>query len=143
MPVEATENVGPVIVWRKELREGSGGAGLHRGGLGQVIEIGAAEGFAFRFNAMFDRIDHPALGRDGGAPGAPGRVALDDGTVLRGKGLQFVGAGQRLVLELPGGGGHGDPRRRDAAAVESDVANGNISAVQAAAEYAWREKARE
>jgi N-methylhydantoinase B len=142
MPVEATENVGPVIVWRKELREGSGGAGRHRGGLGQVIEIGAAEGFAFRFSAMFDRIDHPALGREGGAPGAPGRVALDDGTVLRGKGLQFVAPGRRLVLELPGGGGHGDPRGRNATAVERDIANGNISAAQAAADYAWREKPR-
>jgi N-methylhydantoinase B len=142
MPVEATENVGPVIVWRKELREGSGGAGRHRGGLGQVIEIGAAEGFAFRFSAMFDRIDHPALGREGGAPGAPGRVALDDGTVLRGKGLQFVAPRRRLVLELPGGGGHGDPRGRNATTVERDIANGNISAAQAAADYAWREKPR-
>jgi N-methylhydantoinase B len=41
MPVEATENVSPLVFWRKELREGSGGAGLTRGGFGQVMEAPA------------------------------------------------------------------------------------------------------
>ena len=40
MPVEATENVGPVIIWRKELRPDSGGAGQYRGGLGQFMDVG-------------------------------------------------------------------------------------------------------
>ena len=65
MSVEATEQVGPIVVWRKELRSGSGGAGLHRGGLGQIVEIGPRKGYHFRFNAMFDRIDHPARGQSG------------------------------------------------------------------------------
>ena len=41
MPVEATEQVGPVIIWRKELRLSSGGPGKHRGGLGQYMDVGA------------------------------------------------------------------------------------------------------
>ncbi|ARM92119.1 hydantoinase B/oxoprolinase protein (plasmid) [Rhizobium sp. CIAT894] len=131
MPIEATENVGPVIVWRKELREGSGGAGAQRGGLGQMIEIEAAEGFSFRFSAMFDRIGHPARGRDGGLEGAAGGVALDDGTVLKGKGLQFVPEGRRLVLSLPGGGGYGEPGLRPAEAVEHDLKHGYITPEQA------------
>jgi N-methylhydantoinase B len=131
MPIEATENVGPVIVWRKELREGSGGAGAQRGGLGQMIEIEAAEGYSFRFSAMFDRLNHPARGRDGGMDGAAGSVALDDGTVLRGKGLQFVPEGRRLVLSLPGGGGFGDPGNRAAASVEHDLKHGYITREQA------------
>lgn len=131
MPIEATENVGPVIVWRKELREGSGGAGAQRGGLGQMIEIEAAEGFSFRFSAMFDRIGHPARGRDGGLEGAAGGVALDDGTTLKGKGLQFVPEGRRLVLSLPGGGGYGDPNERPAEAVEHDLKHGYITKEQA------------
>jgi N-methylhydantoinase B len=40
MPVEASEAITPVIFWRKEFREDSGGAGTYRGGMGQVIEIG-------------------------------------------------------------------------------------------------------
>ncbi|TBZ86341.1 hydantoinase B/oxoprolinase family protein [Rhizobium leguminosarum] len=133
MPIEATENVGPVIVWRKELRGGSGGAGAQRGGLGQMIEIEAAEGFSFRFSAMFDRLGHPARGREGGLSGTAGAVALDDGTVLKGKGLQFVPEGRRLVLSLPGGGGYGDPAHRPAEAIEQDLKHGYITEEQAEA----------
>ncbi|MFG1360608.1 hydantoinase B/oxoprolinase family protein [Xanthobacter pseudotagetidis] len=127
MSVEATEQVGPIVVWRKELRPDSGGAGRQRGGLGQTIEIGAADGYDFHFNAMFDRVDNPARGRDGGADGAPGRVALDDGTKLKGKGRQHVPAGRKLRLDLPGGGGFGPPAERDGAAVDRDIAAGYVS----------------
>ena len=115
MSVEATEQVGPIVIWRKELRPDSGGDGTHRGGLGQVIELGPADGYEFDFSAMFDRIDHPARGRAGGRDGAPGLVSLDDGSPFGAKGRQLVPAGRRLVLELPGGGGFGPPSgRRDA-----------------------------
>lgn len=127
MPIEATENVGPVIIWRKELRNGSGGNGKHRGGLGQSIEISAAEGYVFRFSAMFDRLGHPARGRSGGEAGAPGSVSLDDGTKLRGKGLQFVPEGRRLVLDLPGGGGYGPASERPADAVAYDIRHDYIA----------------
>jgi N-methylhydantoinase B len=131
MPVEATEQVGPLIIWRKELRSGSGGAGTHRGGLGQTMEIAAAEGYQFRFSAMFDRTGHPARGRAGGQPGATGSVGLDDGTPLRGKGQQNVPAGRRLVLHLPGGGGYGDPAKRDSAALAEDLRNEYVLPAQA------------
>lgn len=110
--VEATEQAGPIVVWRKEFREGSGGAGRQRGGLGQVIEIAASEGHEFHFNAMFDRVEHAARGRNGGEDGMPGRVSLDEGTPMRAKGRQAVPASRRLVLELPGGGGFGKPGDR-------------------------------
>ncbi|NNE74712.1 MAG: hydantoinase B/oxoprolinase family protein, partial [Acidimicrobiales bacterium] len=45
MSAEATEQVGPVVIWRKEIRENSGGAGRFRGGLGQIIEIGPTDGY--------------------------------------------------------------------------------------------------
>ena len=126
MPIEATEQVGPVIVWRKELRPGSGGDGQHRGGLGQIIEIEPAPGHEFDFSAMFDRVNHAAKGRDGGKDGAAGIVALDDGTALKPKGWQHVPAGRRLVLHLPGGGGYGDPARRDAEARATDARRGYV-----------------
>jgi N-methylhydantoinase B len=127
MPIEATEQAGPVVIWRKELRPGSGGDGQYRGGLGQVIEIEAMPGHAFDFSAMFDRTAHPAKGRDGGAAGAPGRAVLDDGTVLRPKGWQQVPPGRRLVLHLPGGGGYGEPARRDPAARADDLRKGYVT----------------
>src|SRR6056297_61848 len=128
MSVEATEQVGPIIVWRKDLREGSGGAGTHRGGLGQVIEIEARDGYDFHFNAMFDRVDNAARGRAGGHEGAAGRVELADGTRLKAKGRQHVAAGQRLRLSLPGGGGYGPPEARAREEVMRDLAAGYITA---------------
>ena len=106
-PVEAIESVTPIIFIRKELRPGSGGAGLQHGGDGQVIEIIHAEGAPFGAFCLFDRIEHPARGRAGGEPGQAGRVMLTSGKKLRGKGKQVVPAGDRLLLELPGGGGLG------------------------------------
>ena len=129
--VEATEQAGPITVWRKELREGSGGAGRQRGGLGQIIEIAPGDGHEFHFNAMFDRIDHPARGRAGGADGQPGAVRLDDGTPMQAKGRQKVPPGRRLVLELPGGGGFGNPDEREAAAEERDRARGYVTSTPA------------
>ncbi|MEZ0168969.1 hydantoinase B/oxoprolinase family protein [Microvirga sp. TS319] len=122
MSIEATEHVGPVVFWRKELRNGSGGTGQYRGGLGQVVEIAATGGHEFYFNAMFDRIDHPARGRAGGGDGAPGAVLLDDGTRLASKGRQHVPSGRRLVLQLPGGGGYGPAEKRSPEAVKRDFA---------------------
>ncbi len=127
MSAEATEQVGPIIVWRKEIRENSGGAGKQRGGLGQTVEIGPADGYLFEFSAMFDRIENPARGRAGGEDGKAGAVYLDDGTPFAGKGRQTVPPERHLVLELPGGGGFGDPAERDPEAVENDRAQGYIS----------------
>ena len=135
MSVEATEQIGPIVVWRKDLREGSGGAGEFRGGLGQTIEIEPRDGYEFHFNAMFERIDNPARGRSGGRTGAAGVVRLSDGTGLKGKGRQKVGAGQRLVLSLPGGGGFGDPRKRERKEVQADLTAGYISREQAVSDY--------
>lgn len=135
MPIEATEHAGPVIIWRKELRPDSGGAGKQRGGLGQFMEVGAREGHEFDFQAMFDRVHHPARGRRGGGIGGATQIARDDGAVMRGKGKQFVPHGRRVVLALPGGAGYGAPSERDRAAVLRDLARGYISAQAAARDY--------
>ncbi|MGX9356751.1 hydantoinase B/oxoprolinase family protein [Roseobacteraceae bacterium S113] len=137
MSVEATEHVGPITVWRKDLRTGSGGAGAHRGGLGQTIEIEPRAGYDIYFNAMFDRVKNPARGRDGGAPGAAGKVELADGTELRSKGRQLVKNGQRLRLSLPGGGGYGDASARPKEEVAADLAAGFITAEQAQTDYGY------
>jgi N-methylhydantoinase B len=130
MPVEATENVAPVIFWKKELRPDSAGAGKTRGGFGQIMEIGAKGDAEFAVNAIFDRVANPPKGRDGGGQGAGGWVGLNDanGTVLRTKGFQVIPKGRRLLLKLPGGGGMGDPKARDPELVKRDVADGLITA---------------
>jgi N-methylhydantoinase B len=108
VPVEVTETVAPVVVWRKDLRDGSGGAGRFRGGDGQVMEVAHRHGEAFGIFATFERVKHPARGRHGGADGAAGVVRLGSGARLNAKGFQVIPAGDRLVVEMPGGGGMGN-----------------------------------
>ncbi len=127
MSVEATEQVGPIVIWRKELRPDSGGSGEFRGGLGQVIELGPTEGYEFQFSAMFDRIENPARGRSGGSDGTPGAATLSNGSPFNAKGKQLIPAGQRLTLELPGGGGFGDPNDRSEEAAANDIEQGYVS----------------
>lgn len=127
MPVEAVEATVPVLIRRKELRPDSGGAGRHRGGLGQTIEIVGEGDGPLLVNAMFDRLGHAAAGREQGGDGALGRVHLASGAALNGKGLQEVPPGDALVLHLPGGGGFGDARERDPEAVRWDVRDGYVS----------------
>jgi len=126
-PVEIAESITPLIFWRKEFRVDSGGAGATRGGLGQVIEVGSRIGKPFDLLAAYDRIDHPPRGRDGGKNGAAGAVALKSGKVLKGKGFQLIPPDDRLVVMTPGGGGIGDPVKRDRKAVEKDLAEGLVT----------------
>ncbi len=134
-PVEVTETTGPVVIWRKELRPDSGGAGATRGGLGQIIEIGTRQGTPFSLLAMFDRVKNAARGRAGGHAGALGRVRLGSGAELRAKGLQPVPADDRLILELPGGAGYGDPHGRPPELIARDVMDGLVSRDAARRDY--------
>ena len=135
IPVEATEAVAPVMFRRREFREGSGGTGKYRGGLGQVIELGGADGMPVAMLCNFERIDNPARGRDGGGFGAPGRVTLVSGKSIRSKGRATIQGGDFIRLELPGGGGFGDPATRDPEQVALDVADGLIDAETARTAY--------
>jgi N-methylhydantoinase B len=44
-------------------------------------------------------------------------------------------AGERFLLQSAGGGGCGDPRRRDRAALARDMAEGYVSAYAAKKDY--------
>ena len=130
MPVEINEVVSPLVFWRKEFRPDSGGDGEFRGGLGQVVELGHRSDGEFLFSATYERVKFPARGRHGGKNGMTGRLAFDDGTVLPAKGNTIVPAGRRLIIEFPGGGGLGDPDRRDHLARERDHRLGYVTEKQ-------------
>jgi N-methylhydantoinase B len=137
IPIEITETISPVVIWRKELRADSGGAGRQRGGLGQTVEIGLSEDAPFVMSAgTCDRVLFPARGRDGGEPGATGQFGLSSGTVFEGKKKHTIPAGERLLLELPGGGGYGAPVERSLDEVAHDVRLGLVSPEAARRDYA-------
>ena len=134
-PVEINETIAPIVVWKKEYRTDSGGPGRNRGGTGQVMEIEHAEGAPFAISAIFDRVKNPPRGRNGGKAGALGRVRLASGKELCGKGRQPVPAGDRLIIEMPGGGGYGDPSERAPEQVAADLRNEIVSPEAAARDY--------
>jgi N-methylhydantoinase B len=134
-PVEINETIAPIVVWRKEYRQDSGGAGKYRGGLGQEMEIAHAEGAPFAISAMSDRVDFPARGRAGGLDAMTGAVRLRDGGPLRPKGRQTIPAGDRLILDMPGGGGLGAPGERAVEDVARDLRDGLVSDDAARRDY--------
>jgi N-methylhydantoinase B len=83
---------------------------------------------------MFERIEHAAQGRAGGHAGSRGRVHLRGGQELQGKGLQRIPADELLILETPGGGGYGNPRRRAREQLQQDISLDLVSPA-AAADY--------
>jgi N-methylhydantoinase B len=133
--VEITESTEPLRILRRELRPDSGGPGRWRGGLGQVIEIENREGAAMELLAAYERTRYPARGRAGGGDGACGTLALASGQAVAPKGVQEIPPGERLIVEMPGGGGYGDPREREPERVAADVRRGLVSQEAAARDY--------
>jgi N-methylhydantoinase B len=130
-PVEVMEAAYPVLYRQWALRPGSGGAGQHRGGLGAIYEIelleDQAEAFVFAERARF-----APQGVLGGGPGAMNRITYGPPDAMQPPplGSKVVGVqlrrGDRIRLESPGGGGWGDPARRDPEAAARDRSLGFV-----------------
>ncbi len=137
--VETTEAVAPVLITRRELIPDSGGPGRTRGGLGQHIEVRSSQDEEFMVFLSVERVLNPARGRQGGGPGAPGRIRIGhDGPDLPGKGEVRVKAGETLLFETPGGGGFGDPHERSWNDVRCDLDEGLISQEAARDIYGYK-----
>ncbi|WP_436643349.1 hydantoinase B/oxoprolinase family protein [Microbaculum sp. FT89] len=128
-PVEVMEQYFPVLFHRFALREGSGGAGLHRGGFGVHYEVEVLRGEA-RASFVMDHGRFGPPGVLGGADGGPNVVKVHrNGTVMipehlsKDQGIPMQ-AGDRVEVMTPGGGGYGDPLLRDVAAVRNDFRMG-------------------
>jgi N-methylhydantoinase B len=131
LSVEALEIEYPLRVRRYELREGSGGPGRHRGGLGLVREVEVMAERAY-FRAKGDRTVRGPWGLEGGAAGAPARFTLNPGTGReRALGSKDIGIvlerGDVVRVATAGGGGHGSPGERSAGSHERDLAEGKVA----------------
>ena len=135
MPAEVIESISPVVMHRRELRPDSEGPGRHRGGFGQVMEIGVRSPSPWTLSAMYDRTRCPAQGIQGGSPGSEGEVRTAGGEELHPKRQQRIEAKGRVILSLPGGGGYGDPSERDPELVARDVNEGLVSVERAREVY--------
>ena len=135
-PVEIMEQAFPVLYRHYALREGSGGAGERRGGFGLSYEVELLRGEARASFVM----DHGRTGPQGALGGADGSV--NTVTVFR-NGVAHtpphlskeqdipLTAGDRVRVGTPGGGGYGDPLKRDRELVRRDVALGYYTVADA------------
>jgi N-methylhydantoinase B len=135
-PVEILEQHYPIVFDRFALREGSGGAGRHRGGFGIDYQIRLLRGEA---KASF-LMDHGRVGPPGllgGSSGAVNEIAVGQGGVITSpphlsKGEGYVLApGDWIAVKTPGGGGYGAAAERDPAVVQRDIARGYYTAEEA------------
>jgi N-methylhydantoinase B len=131
-PVEIMEQQFPVLYRRYALREGSGGAGRHRGGFGLDYEVELRRGEA-RASFVMDHGRVGPQGALGGAAGAPNEVTVwRDGVAHVPAHLSKeqdipLRAGDRVRVRTPGGGGYGDPLQRDLTEVAEDVRLGRYA----------------
>ena len=137
-PAEVAEARYGLYVDRLSLSEEPGGAGRFRGGKGVVLEYRVRSDGCF-LTAAYSRNKYLPWSSQGGREGSPNRIE-----VIRADGSKedhAVVSGLRLnrddVIRIitANGGGYGDPRERDPAAIATDLRDGYITPEQAAREY--------
>ena len=137
-PVEVIEAENPLLVEEYGFLPDTGGPGTHRGALGiaRQYRILADE---VTVQQRADRHKFPCWGLLGGGPGALGRSFYIDGEGRRveapSKFVRRMRRDEIFRAEMPGSGGHGDPLRRDPAAVAEDVRQEKITAQHALDAY--------
>jgi len=138
---EMFEQQTPHRLIRHELLADSAGAGQWRGGLGveTLFEIGADDTQLVTFG---DGDFEPAFGLFGGAPGTLNfiRLTYPDGRTVVPKNKDLIAGVPKGTIyhqQAGGGGGYGDPRKRDRAVLAEEIRNGIISPEKARSEYGW------
>jgi N-methylhydantoinase B len=136
---ESYEAEHPVRYRCFKLLKDSGGPGKWRGGAGLYKEIEFLTDASVTVRGS-DRYRRPPQGVAGGRPGGAGAWILNRGlateeTLPTKKTNHFVRAGETLAVVMSGGGGFGDPKERDPAAVLKDVADGLVSPEAAVRDY--------
>jgi N-methylhydantoinase B len=138
LPVEAMEMDTPIRVHRIALRQDSGGAGKHRGGLGVVKEYEILDGdvsFTYRGERHF----FAPQGAQGGGEGAKANAVIKrvDGAaeVIPSKMMATLRKGDRVVIETAGGAGNGTAKARGRNELELDMADGKVSRARAQDQY--------
>jgi len=138
IPLEAIEMDSPLRIKRFGIRRDSGGAGQFRGGLGieKVFEV--RDGFV-DVTLRGERFLTGPWGVFGGKAGETGSAWIErkDGSVehIRSKRVFRLNQGDRIYFNTPGGGGYGDPLRRDPERVRLDVLDNKVSRQAASAVY--------
>ncbi|MCG5477010.1 MAG: hydantoinase B/oxoprolinase family protein, partial [Sinorhizobium fredii] len=134
--IEMFEIAVPALTERKELIADSGGAGKHRGGLGQRVVLRNLGKAPMSIYMASERVRHPCFGVVEGQNGSAGKVSRE-GKPQFPKGKVVLKIGERLEVETPGGGGWGRASERSRELIEQDLAEGLITPKAAKAIYGY------
>lgn len=134
VPVEVIEDLYNLTVEKKELIRDSGGAGKHRGGLGQMIVLRNTTSNPVSVFLLCNRTRFAPEGLFGGRAGRV-RYATVNGTRAEATGKYLVNPGGTVVLCDAGGGGYGNPSEREVSEVVNDVRNDYVSREEARKSY--------
>jgi N-methylhydantoinase B len=139
-PIEILEAEFPCRITRFDLVPDSGGAGKWRGGLSMRREYELlADATVIR---RFDKSRFPPQGLAGGGPGGRSRFVVrlgaPDELEAPASGRYEMKAGERFLVQSAGGGGYGDPKMRERAAIDRDIAEGYVSC-EASREYSGKQ----
>jgi len=137
-PIESLELKYPLFVEKRALRPDSGGAGRHRGGLGQVTDIQNLVPGTWSMSSI-PRETCPPWGLHRGEAGQPGfcdvRLSTDGEWENGGDTRKVVGPGAAQRKATGGGGGWGDPLERPFEEIDLDLLEGYISRESAEGDY--------
>jgi len=125
-PIELSERIAPFRIKYKRLRADSGGPGEFRGGLGQEILLENRSESPIAVSFLTEHIIFPARGIAGGKPAACGILEIN-GKPAHAKRQHVIDKGDTILMATPGGGGLGDPKRRNRARVQEDLEQGYIT----------------
>ena len=136
-PVEVLEQTTPILIESKALVADSGGAGEFRGGPAQEVIIRNVSGYPMQLSILAERTKFLPRGLFGGAQGGRPLFEHETGAALDPKGVNSVPAQGAVRIRTHGGGGYGDPRRRDRASIEKDLREGYVTAAAARSTYGF------
>jgi N-methylhydantoinase B len=136
-PIEILESEFPCRIARFDLVPDSGGAGEWRGGLALAREYELLE--SATVVRRFNKTRFPPQGLAGGKTGSRARFVVRLGSAdefeTKASARVEMAAGERFLLQSAGGGGYGDPAKRDAAALARDLTEGYVTAEGAMRDY--------
>ncbi len=139
--VEWSEMETPLMFEKRELIADSGGVGQWRGGLGEEMVIRAVPDRVdprapIVLSGSAGRTQFPPAGTLGGGPGTLGRIEVNGRATPPSSSPDIVfGPNDVVRLLLPGGGGYGNPNKRERPLIERDLKNGYVTAEAVARDY--------
>jgi len=127
VPLEVQETSAPIRYHCKELLPDSAGIGKYRGGLGQRIIFEVVNEAGLNMSLLTEKLNNVSKGMKGGSDSIKGQLKIEPDKPVPPKGIMRLKKGDKITMEIPGGGGYGDETERDPLLIKRDLELGYIT----------------